>query len=71
MSLRGVAPGGAALVRGIWNTEAEVRQAAETLHVWLTQDVCVLRSVLALCGAGGALYSCQIQERVARSGIGA
>eukprot|EP00969_Alexandrium_andersonii_P048731 2137286-Alexandrium_andersonii.AAC.1 len=37
----------------------------------MKQDVCVLRSVLALCGAGGCFYSAQIQERVARSGIDA
>eukprot|EP00969_Alexandrium_andersonii_P306641 13556000-Alexandrium_andersonii.AAC.1 len=37
----------------------------------MKEEVCVLRSVLALRGAGGAFYSARIQEPVARSGIDA
>eukprot|EP00969_Alexandrium_andersonii_P105488 4653867-Alexandrium_andersonii.AAC.1 len=59
-SLRFAAPTGAGVQI---HAEYEVQKAAATFHKWLSKEVCILRSVLALLGCGGCFYSAQVQER--------
>ena len=50
-------------------SEAEVQEAAKTLHAWWSQPKSPLRAFLSITGQGGVFWAANTNDRVMRAAI--